>query len=77
MGVKVGESHLARQNKSHGTRKEANQEQQSAKRFEHSRSPHQGKEGSRRTSAAHAAKESQQLLKAMHGKRKAKHHAQH
>jgi hypothetical protein len=77
MGVKVGESHLAGQYKSHRTREEAHQEQRSAKRFEHPRSPHQGKEGSRRTSAAHAAKQSQQLLKAMQGKRKASHHAQH
>jgi hypothetical protein len=77
MGAKVGESHLAGQYKRHGTRKEANHEQQSAKRFEHSRSPHQGKEGSRSTSAAHAAKQSEQLLKAMQGKRKANHYAQH
>jgi hypothetical protein len=71
MGVKVGESHLAGQYKCHGTRKEANQEQQPAKRFEHPRSPHQGKERSRRTSAAHAAKQPEQLLKAMQKKRKA------
>src|SRR5713226_9537350 len=45
MGAKVGESHLAGQHKSHGTRKEANHEQQSTERFQHSRSPHQGKEG--------------------------------
>jgi hypothetical protein len=77
MGAKVGESHLAGQHKSDGTREETNQEQESTKRFEHTRSPHQGKEGSRRTSAAHAAKQSQQLLKAMQGKRKTNYHAEY